>query len=64
MSIKTLKSGQELVLGVARGQGGQPGRFQRLGRGSEQTPGGDDRSFIDFTCADITAWLHDHTGDS
>ena len=31
--------------------------------GSEQTPGGDDRSFIDFTCADITAWLHDHTGD-
>ncbi|TPG56023.1 pyrimidine 5'-nucleotidase [Sphingomonas glacialis] len=32
--------------------------------GSEQTPGGDDRSFIDFTCADITAWLHDHTGDS
>ncbi|MEG3176232.1 pyrimidine 5'-nucleotidase [Sphingomonas sp. RB3P16] len=31
--------------------------------GSEQTPGGEDRSFIDFTCADITAWLHDHTGD-
>lgn len=31
--------------------------------GSEQTPGGDDRSFIDFTCTDITAWLHDHTGD-
>ncbi|WP_010183542.1 pyrimidine 5'-nucleotidase [Sphingomonas sp. PAMC 26605] len=31
--------------------------------GSEQTPGAD-RSFIDFTCADITAWLHDHTGDS
>lgn len=31
--------------------------------GSEQTPGGNDRSFIDFTCADITAWLHDHTGD-
>lgn len=31
--------------------------------GSEQTPGGADRSFIDFTCADITAWLHDHTGD-
>lgn len=21
-----------------------------------------DRSHIDFTCADITAWLHDHTG--
>ena len=31
--------------------------------GSEQTPGGEDCSFIDFTCADITAWLHDHTGD-
>lgn len=31
--------------------------------GSEQTADAD-RSFIDFTCADITAWLHDHTGDS
>jgi putative hydrolase of the HAD superfamily len=33
--------------------------------GSEQTAGSGrdgDRSYIDFTCADITAWLQQHTG--
>lgn len=31
--------------------------------GSEQGPG-EDRSHIDFTCADVTAWLHDHMGEA
>ena len=30
--------------------------------GSEQGPG-EDRSYIDFTCADVTAWLHEHMGE-
>lgn len=31
--------------------------------GSEQGPD-EDRSYIDFTCADVTAWLHDHMGEA
>lgn len=31
--------------------------------GSEQGPG-EDRSYIDFTCADVTAWLHEHMGEA
>ncbi|MDR6847038.1 putative hydrolase of the HAD superfamily [Sphingomonas sp. BE270] len=31
--------------------------------GSEQGPD-EDRSYIDFTCADVTAWLHEHMGEA
>ena len=31
--------------------------------GSEQTADAD-RSYIDFTCSDLTAWLHDNTGEA